>query len=110
MTESLTYNTVLGALPPGRDRAAGADSVGPKVTGIYFSTSPDLIHWSPRRLLTAAADPARLSLRRTARRSPIPRWSTRQARLGTFATTGAHPYLYYTQFRYSDCRRTPTAT
>ena len=39
MAESLTYNTALGRLPARRPGASGAESIGPKATGIYFSTS-----------------------------------------------------------------------
>ena len=54
MTESLTYSTVLNryllvgiAGPPTRHPG--------KERGVYFSLSPDLIHWSARRLLLPAA-------------------------------------------------------
>jgi hypothetical protein len=105
MAESLTYNTVLdrfllvGLAPPGKA------SIGPKVTGIYYSTSEDLVHWTPRRLLTRAVTPHDY---RCGGPSPLayPSLIDPESPSRTFATSGAHPYLYYTQFRYSDCQRT----
>jgi hypothetical protein len=105
MTESLTFNTVLdryllvGLAPP------GPLSVGPKVWGIYYSTSTDLIHWTPRTLITRAVSKQSF---RCGGPSPIayPSLIDPHSRSRTFATSGAHPYLYYTQFNYRDCRQT----
>jgi hypothetical protein len=106
MTESLTYNVALhsyllvGLAPP------GPLSVGPQVTGIYFSTSRDLVHWTPRTLVAPAVTVASY---RCGGPSPIaypsvvdPRSSSR-----TYATSGAKPFLYFTQFHYTSCHQTP---
>lgn len=106
MVESLTYSTALdsyllvGLAPPGEV------SIGPKATGIYFSTSRDLVNWTPRKLLTRA------TTKQTYRcdgPSPIayPSLVDPSSPSRTFATTGSYPFLYYTQFRYEDCRKTP---
>lgn len=105
MTESLTYNTALhryllvGMAPP------GPLSVGPKVWGIYFSTSADLVHWKPRRLVASAVTKQDYRCRGA---SPIayPSLIDPASRSRTFATSGARPYLYYTRFHYRDCRQT----
>jgi hypothetical protein len=105
MAESLTFNTVLdryllvGLAPP------GAESLGPKFAGIYFSTSEDLVHWSPRRLITRAVTTHDY---RCGGPSPLayPSLVDPESPSRTFATSGARPLLYYTQFRYRDCRRT----
>ena len=105
MAESLTYNEALGRFllvgmaPPGRG------SLGPKVRGIYFSTSKDLVHWSERRLVTRAVSRQNY---RCGGPAPLAYPSVVDPESGsrTFATSGAHPYLYYTQFRYEDCRMT----
>jgi hypothetical protein len=105
MTESLTFNVPLQlyfllGMAPSPERGAGAQG-----SGIYYSVSRDLIHWSQRRLLSAAPT---VHSYRCGGPSPIaypslvdPRSSSR-----TFATTGPHAYLYYTQFHYRDCRKT----
>lgn len=106
MTESLTFNEVLqrylliGMAPP------GPLSIGPKVRGIYFSTSPDLVHWQPRQLIAAAVTKQNF---RCGKAAPLayPSVIDPASTSRTFATSGARPYLYYTQFRYRDCRQTP---
>jgi hypothetical protein len=105
MAESLTYNTVLdryllvGLAPP------GSRSLGPKVTGIYFSTSRDLVEWSPRKLLTRATTK---HVYRCGGPSPLAYPSLVDPTSGsrTFTTTDDRAFLYYTQFRYRDCERT----
>lgn len=106
MAESLTYSTALGRYllvglaPPGKL------SLGPKATGIYFSTSADLVHWSERKLITRAVTPHNY---RCGGPSPLayPSLIDPTSDSRTFATGGEHPYLYYTQFRYRDCHKTP---
>jgi hypothetical protein len=105
MDESLTYNTVLGRYLLVGLAPPGADSIGPKAWGIYFSTSADLVHWTPRKLVTQAVTthnylcggPSPLS---------YPSLIDPESGSRTFATTGAHPYLYYTQMRYVECHQT----
>jgi hypothetical protein len=105
MAESLTYNTALqryllvGLAPPGER------SIGPKVRGIYFSTSLDLIHWSARKLVTRAVTKQSY---RCGGPSPLayPSLIDPSSESRVFATSGATPYLYYTQHRYSDCHKT----
>jgi hypothetical protein len=106
MAESLTYNTVLGEYLLVGLAPPGEETIGPQLTGIYFSTSPDLLHWSARKLVRAAPT---LNSYRCGDHSPIayPSLVDPESRSRTFATTGAHPYLYFTQFRYRDCRQTP---
>jgi hypothetical protein len=105
MAESLTYSTALGRYlliglaPPGQE------SIGPKVRGIYFSTSVDLVHWSERTLITRAVTTHDY---RCGRASPLayPSVIDSESASRTFATSGPNPYLYYTQFRYSECHKT----
>ena len=54
MTESLTYNYTLGRYLLVGLAPPGPMSVGAKVTGLYYSTSSDLINWTPRTLLAGA--------------------------------------------------------
>jgi hypothetical protein len=105
MAESLTYSTVLGRYLLVGLAPPGEESIGPKLTGIYFSTSADLVHWSERKLVTRAVTPHNYSCGGP---SPLAYPSLIDPESGsrTFATTGAHPYLYYTQFRYRECHRT----
>lgn len=105
MAESLTYSTALGRFllvglaPPGQG------SIGPKVGGVYFSTSSDLIHWTERTLITRAVTKHDY---RCGRVSPLayPSVIDPESTSRTFATSGSRPYLYYTQFRYSNCHKT----
>jgi hypothetical protein len=105
MSESLTFNTALdryllvGIADPLDRRARGRGS------GLYFSLSRDLVHWSPRRLLLAAPT---LHTYRCGGPSPIayPSIVSPESRSRTFMTSGMHPYLYFTQFRYWGCRKT----
>lgn len=105
MGESLTYNEALGRYLLVGLAPPGADSVGPKARGIYFSTSTDLIHWSERELITRAVTTHNF---RCGGPSPLayPSLIDPESSSPTFATSGAHPFLYYTQFRYRDCRQT----
>ncbi|MFL5832849.1 MAG: hypothetical protein ACJ76B_02570 [Solirubrobacterales bacterium] len=106
MTESLTFNSVLdryllvGLAPP------GPLSVGAKVRGIYYATSTDLVHWSPRTLVAAAVTKQSY---RCGGRAPIAYPSVIDPHSGSrsFATSGARPYLYFTRFNYRGCRQTP---
>jgi hypothetical protein len=105
MAESLTYNTVLGKYLLVGLAQPGAESVGPKVRGIYFSTSSDLVHWTPRKLVTEAVTTHNYTCGGP---SPLayPSLIDPESESRVFATTGAHPYLYYTQMRYQDCHQT----
>jgi hypothetical protein len=105
MAESLTYSTALGRFllvglaPPGQG------SIGPKVGGVYFSTSSDLVHWTERTLITRAVTKHDYHCGGT---SPLayPSVIDPESTSRTFATSGSRPYLYYTQFRYSGCHKT----
>jgi hypothetical protein len=106
MTESLTYNRALGRYLLVGLAPPGPLSIGPKVTGIYYSTSRDLITWTPRTLIAPAVS---VSSYLCGGPAPIaypsvvdPRSSSR-----TYATSGRRPYLYFTQFHYTNCHQTP---
>jgi hypothetical protein len=105
MAESLTYSTALGRFLLVGLAPPGSGSLGPQVTGIYFSTSADLVHWSERRLITRAVTTHNYSCGGP---SPLayPSVIDPESASRTYATSGAHPFLYYTQFRYSDCHKT----
>ena len=107
MSESLTFSTELeryllvGMAPPPAEATGSA-----RQTGIYYSTSKDLIHWSGRQLLLRAPT---VGSYRCGGPSPIayPSLVDPSSHSRTFATTGGRPYLYFTQFRYRSCERTP---
>jgi hypothetical protein len=70
----------------------GSGGFGPE--GVYFSTSPDFIHWSKPALA--------LTLNQMLRREPEGRWSYMYFSLidpkasdSSYATITDHPYLYY---------------
>ena len=105
MTESLTFNTALdryllvGIAGPSDRRARRRHS------GVYFSLSEDLIHWSPRRLLLAAPT---LHTHRCGGPSPIayPSIISPDSPSRTFTTSGRRSYLYFTRFHYENCQKT----
>ncbi|HET8565707.1 MAG TPA: hypothetical protein VFL77_04445 [Solirubrobacterales bacterium] len=105
MDESLTYNTALGAYLLVGLAPPGPASLGPKARGIYFAISRDLVHWSERRLVTRAVTTHNY---RCGGPSPLayPSVIDSGSASRTFATSGSRPFLYYTQFRYRDCRQT----
>jgi hypothetical protein len=103
MTQSLTFNTYLRKflLMSTSQRLVPSKPA----TGIYYSLSDDLIHWSHRRLLFKATLPP---LFRCGDSNPIayPSVLDPKSRSRNFDTTGRRPYLYYTRFKYKDCRQT----
>jgi len=105
MAESLTYSEALGSYLLVGLAPPGGHSIGPKARGIYFSTSTDLIHWSQRNLITRAVTTHNF---RCGGPSPLayPSVIDPESSSRTFATSGTHPFLYYTQFRYRDCHQT----
>ena len=105
MHDSLTYNTHLGRYLLVGLASAPRPGTAKLVTGIYFSLSSDLVHWSPRRLIMPATS---VQTFRCGGPNPIayPSLIDPGSRSRTFATTGQRPYLYYTRFNYEHCRKT----
>jgi hypothetical protein len=102
MSDSLTYNTYLEKYV--LVSTAGAQPAGGGVVwGAYYSTSDNLIDWTPRRLIREAAlvgpyqcgDP-----------NPVGNFSLLDpdSRSRNFETTGRRPWLYFTRFHYKRCR------
>jgi hypothetical protein len=92
--KSLTYSTYLGKYV-----LVGGSVIDFAVPGIYYSTSDDLIHWSPRRLLMTGEMPWTF---KCGDDSPIrdsslvdPASTSRN-----FDTVGQRAYLYFTRFNY----------
>ncbi|HEX8959867.1 MAG TPA: hypothetical protein VF770_08595, partial [Solirubrobacterales bacterium] len=106
MTESLTFNTELKRYLLVGMAPAAEPGAGTRGTGIYYSVSTDLIHWSQRRLLLSAPT---VHSYVCGGPSPIayPSLIDPVSHSRTFATSGRRPYLYFTQFRYEHCRQTP---
>ena len=101
MHESLTFNTYLDRfILVGMAEAAGS---GRPVSGVYFSLSDDLVHWSARKVLMKATPVQRL---RCGGPKPIayPSLLDPESRSRTFSTTGRRPYLYFTVFNYAGCK------
>lgn len=106
MTESLTFSPasseylLVGMAPAAESRHGVAQ------TGVYYSLSDDLVHWSTRRLLFAAPT---VHSYRCGGPAPIayPSLVDPRSKSRTFTTVGGRPFLYYTRFAYRDCRRTP---
>lgn len=102
MTHSLTYNTYLdkyvlvgtaGRAGPGR---------GGVVWGFYYSTSDDLIDWTPRRLIREAVLTTSFECG-DANPVAYPSLLDPDSPSRNFETTGQRPYLYFTRFHYKNC-------
>jgi hypothetical protein len=102
MTESLTFNTRLN-----RFLLVGASTTpgrGGRVSGVYYSTSDDLIHWDRRRLLLEAPTVHTYGCRGNPIAYPSVIDPSSPSR--SFDTSGDHAYLYFTRFNYKHCRQT----
>jgi hypothetical protein len=102
MHESLTYNTYLQRFVlVGLASALGRD--GRVVSGVYFSLSSDLVHWTPRKLVMRATPKQRF---RCGGPKPTgyPSLLDPASPSRTFSTTGRRPYLYFTLFNYAGCK------
>jgi hypothetical protein len=103
MVESLTFNTYLDRyLLVGK--AVGPGRKGETASGIYYSTSNDLVHWTPRRLIMEVesphADKCQPPLDPVAYPSVLDPDSTSR----NFETTDKRAYLYFTRSNYKSCR------
>ncbi len=104
MVESLTFNTHLDRfLLVGT--AVDRDREGNTVSGIYYSTSDDLIDWTPREPIVKAES------RHTYRcgdPDPVayPSVLDPDSTSRNFETTGKRAYLYFTRFNYESCQET----
>ena len=104
MVESLTFNTYL-------DRfllvgTAVAQEVGGKMnSGIYYSTSDDLVHWTPRKLITEVEN---RNTHECGEPDPVayPSVLDPESTSRNFDTTGKRAYLYFTRYNYEACRET----
>jgi len=104
MVESLTFNTYLDRyLLVGT--AVERELDGETVSGIYYSLSDDLIHWTPRELIVEVES------RQTYRcgdPDPVayPSVLDPDSTSRNFETTGRRAYLYFTRFNYESCNET----
>ena len=105
MVQSVTFNDYLGKyLLVGVANLPGTPTAGTQ--GIFFSTSDDLIDWSPRRLIMETES---LSTYECGDSDPMihPSLLDPTSESRNFETTGRRPYLYVTEAHYgSDCRLT----
>lgn len=105
MAETIVFNTGLAEyvlVGMAADRSGG----NPKAPGVYFSTSADLVHWTPRKLLLSAPT---VQTFRCGQRSPIayPALLDEGSHSQSFMTTDNTAYLYFTELHYQDCHQTP---
>jgi hypothetical protein len=104
MVESLTFNTYLDRfLLVGT--AVEQDREGDTVSGIYYSTSDDLIHWTPREMI---AEVENRETYRCGDPDPVayPSVLDPDSSSRNFETTGKRAYLYFTRFNYESCKET----
>ena len=105
MAESLTFNPALdrfllvgmsSVYDPGRRRL---------VTGVYYSTSDDLVLWSPRRLLFVTPRPQTFVCGDP---DPIayPSVIDPSSTARSFDTSGTRAFLYFTRLHYRNCQQT----
>ena len=74
--------------------------------GIYFSSSTDLVHWTPRKLLLTGPT---VQTYRCGGAAPIayPALLDPNSKSPIFATSDSAAYLYLTRIHYRDCHQTP---
>lgn len=101
MFASLTYNDYLERYLLVGTFQGYDPRLGRSATGIYFSLSRDLIHWTPRRLIFeierpsswVAGDPDPIA---------FPSALDPQSPSRNFETTGKRFYLFFTRFNFGD--------
>jgi hypothetical protein len=101
MFSSLTFNTYFNQfILVGRAEDADKRRSAP---GIYFSLSPDLINWTPRRLIMRAESQHTY---RCGDRAPLqhPSLIDPTSTSRSFGTTGQRPYLYVVRLNQPFCR------
>jgi hypothetical protein len=104
MVESLTFNTYLDSfLLVGT--ATERDREGNTTSGIYYSTSDDLIRWTPRNLISKEESPQTY---RCGDPNPVayPSVLDPDSPSRNFETTGKRAYLYFTRYNYESCEET----
>jgi hypothetical protein len=104
MTSSLTYNTYLKKFILVGNAVSIVHSK--RVWGVYYSTSSDMINWSPRQLIIKATFPWSYICPGP---DPIhyPSLLDPASTSRSFDTTGQRPYLYFTRLHYLGCVATP---
>lgn len=105
MVESLTFNTYFDRfLLVGTAVAQDAD--GELFSGIYYSLSDDLIHWTPRKLIRKVES---RDTYRCGNPDPVsyPSILDPGSTSRNFETTGKQAYLYFTRHNYESCQETP---
>ena len=104
MVESLTFNTYLDSFVL-VGTAAERDLEGNTISGIYYSTSDDLIRWTSRKLIVEVesrqtyqcGDPDPVA---------YPSVLDPGSPSRNFETTGKRAYLYFTRYNYESCEET----
>jgi hypothetical protein len=105
MSESLTWNTYLDRFLLVSPGSAYSPTRKRSLSGFFYSTSPDLVHWSERRLLREVTLPWQFECGDSA---PVayPSVLDPDSKSRNFETTGRDPLLFFTRFHYSDCNQT----
>jgi hypothetical protein len=104
MVESLTFNTYLDSfLLVGT--AVETDLDGETTSGIYYSTSEDLIYWTPRKLIMEVES---RQTHQCGDPDPVayPSVLDPDSTSRNFETTGRRAYLYFTRYNYEACKET----
>ena len=105
MSASLTWNTYLKQYLLVGQSALYSRATRRVIHGIYYSTSPDLVHWSGRRLLREVVFPFRAGCGdRQAIAYPSVLDPASKSR--NFETTGKRPWLFFTRVHHAGCQQT----
>jgi hypothetical protein len=105
MTDSLTYNTYLERYVLVSASAIRMPGRAGLQTGLFYSTSDDLIEWTQRKLIREVVFPWTF---RCGDPNPLsnPSLIDPDSTSGNFETTGRTPWLYFNRFHYKDCHST----
>lgn len=102
MHESLTFNTYFNQfLLVGMAQKRNPET-GKQTSGIFFSLSEDLIHWTPAQLILDK-EAFSNSACRDATSIAYPSLIDPTSPSRNFETTGQQAYLYFTRFNRHDC-------
>jgi hypothetical protein len=106
MTQSLTYSTVFKRFMLVGESTTTDHATGTAVSGVYYSLSTDLIHWSARTLILATQFPWDHSCSEPTALS-YPSLIDPNSPSPTFGTVGVTADLYLTRFHYdAACNQT----
>jgi hypothetical protein len=103
LAESVVYDTFVNKYVTVGGEAKYDPVSGKNIWGFYYTTSDDLIHWTPRQLLMQVQ---RFQTHTCGDPDPLvyPSLIDPSSTDRNYTTAGQTAYVYYTRFNYSNCQ------